>query len=158
MRTLRRLALLLALAWGGDAAAAGGTCTLLAPLSGSTFLDFGLYKSLGAAVDRTGSLTLVCVPVLPALTVTYRIEIDAGGGNAGSFSPRRMTAGGYGLGYNLFRDASRTLIWGNGTGGTSAHTGICATTCVLTVYGRLFGGQSAPAGAYSDTVTLTLDF
>lgn len=158
MKILRGIGLLLALAWNGLASAAG-SCALLAPASGSTLLDFGTYSALNGDVDRTATFTLTCVPdLLAGLAVSYAVSIDAGSGSGGSFTPRRLRAGAHGLDYNLYRDPSRTQIWGDGSAGTSRVTGSCSATCVLSVYGRVFGGQAPPAAAYSDQIVVTLDF
>ena len=60
------------------------------------------------------------------------------------------------LNYQLYSDSARGTVWDNVTGTTLTGSGIAQG---LTVYGRLPGGQlSAPAGAYSDTITATVSF
>lgn len=58
------------------------------------------------------------------------------------------------LSYNLFTDAGRTTIWGDGTGGTSYQSlpaGSSTHTEAFILYGRIPGNQSqATAGNYSD--------
>jgi len=70
-----------------------------------------------------------------------------------------MTDGSNTLEYNLYTDAGRTTVWGDGTASsvTAAGTGSGAQQS-LTVYGRIPASQSVPAGSYSDTVTATINF
>jgi spore coat protein U-like protein len=61
--------------------------------------------------------------------------------------------------YNLYRDGSRTLIWGDGTGGSSIVTGMGAgVTQDVTVYGRIYAGQNLVAGKYTDSITVTVEW
>lgn len=107
-------------------------------------------------VVSTGSITFDCTGVLPADAV--RIDLDAGG--AASFTPRRLIAGVVALAYNLYLDAARTVVWGDGTGGSSAYGPVhpAEGSTTLTIYGRIPAGQHVAAGSYSDTVTVTLQF
>ena len=81
-----------------------------------------------------------------------------GSGGGGSFNPRRLTSGGNGLNYNMYLDPSRTQVFGDGSAGTSKVAGSCAATCIVTIYGRIFGGQSVPGGSYQDSILVTLEF
>lgn len=146
------LAGLAALAWSGLAPAAGGTCSLL----NSPGVSFGAYSSLSGVKDAEATILMSCLPTLPALTVTYTLKLGPGNGN--SFSPRKMSAGGYSLNYNLFRDTSRTQVWGDGTGGTVTVAASCTAACSQQVYGRVPAGQSVPAAQYSDSVLITVEF
>lgn len=121
-----------------------------------TLVDFSAYTAISGTVDATGTLTLNCVPGILGVPVPYSISIGTGGAN--SFNPRRLYNGGNSLTYNLYTDMTRLLIWGDATLGTSKQSGTCSGACSVSVYGRLFGGQSVPAGAYSDQVAVTLDF
>ena len=58
------------------------------------------------------------------------------------FSPRTLTKAAEALQYNLYQDASRSLIWGDGTGGTSIYSATVtvlqiSTIITVTVYGRI---------------------
>lgn len=122
-------------------------------------VDFGTYVALQGDDDATGTIDFTCVPdLLLGPAVAYTISISAGTGSAGSFSPRRLRFGGFGLDYNLYTDPARTTVWGDGTAGTATVGGLCAGSCSALVYGRIFGGQSGAAGPYSDEVVVTIDF
>ena len=50
------------------------------------------------------------------------IAITISRGASATFNPRSMVVGADALNYNLYLDASRTSIWGDGTGGSSHFT------------------------------------
>jgi spore coat protein U-like protein len=64
------------------------------------------------------------------------------------------------LNYNIYTSAARTTVWGNGTSGTATIGGTgTGTSQSVTVYGRVGSGQtSVPAGAYADTVAVTVTY
>ncbi len=119
---------------------------------------FGVYDVYDAApVDSTGSVTYRCTGVQPADTVV--IEISAGSG--AGFSPRHMVQGMAQLAYNLYIDAARSVIFGNGTSGTARYGPVVppeAEPVTVNVFGRLPARQDVSAGSYSDTLTVTLNF
>jgi spore coat protein U-like protein len=90
---------------------------------------------------------------------TILIELSAGG--AASFSPRAMAGAGSSLSYNLYLNAARTTIWGDGTGGTSRYgpvTPVSGVGVTVPVYGRAPAGQNVPIGTYADTIVVTVLF
>lgn len=134
-------------------AGAAPSCTLLSLPT----LNFGAYSAVGGMKDADDALLFSCLPdLLVGPTVSYSVTLDPGG--AASFFPRRLSAGGYDLEYNLYTDITRSRVWGDGTAGTSTVTGACVGTCTVQVYGRISAGQSVPAAEYRDDVVVTLDF
>ena len=125
-------------------------------ISAVTGVSFGSYDALnGSPLDQTGSITYQC-GILYLGTVT--IDLSPG---SGTYSSRQMRAGAYVLGYNLYRDAARNLVWGNGTGGTSRYGPVLPLLGIpttLTIYGRIPARQPSPIGSYTDTVVATLNF
>lgn len=88
------------------------------------------------------------------------IQLD-GGVTAGDISARTMGGDGT-LPYQLYTDASRTTVFGDGTTGdvvdvTGAGYGSPAT---VTVYGRVdqADAEVAAAGNYTDTINVTILF
>jgi spore coat protein U-like protein len=72
-----------------------------------------------------------------------------------------MQKGAEALTYNLFRDASHSTVWGDGTSGTSVYQLANPpnnTNVNLTVYGSVSAGQDVSAGTFSDTVTAVINF
>ena len=58
------------------------------------------------------------------------------------------------LDYNLYKDASRLMVWGDAGGGVSSS----GTDVDLTVYGRIPGAQNVEAHVYADSVSVTVTF
>ena len=135
--------------WASDAHAQ--SCTISA-----TSVNFGNYNVFnGSAVDSTGTITYRCNSQASNITVALTR------GASSTFTPRRMVKGVEVLSYNLFRDAARTSIWGDGTGGTAVYSRANPpnnSNVNLTVYGRLPAGQDVSAGTFSDTVTAVINF
>jgi len=136
----------LALALAATMPAAAADCD-----ASVTEVDFGRfdYKEGG---DITGQLTVIC-------DRPTAFEVSASPGY-GSYRERTM----YGprgavLRYNLYVDAARRRVWGDGeTGGTARIAGKSdgRKAATYTVYGRIPGGQTVRPGGYRDTVKVTV--
>jgi len=121
---------------------------------------FGAYNpQSAAAVDSTGTVNVTCTIFDPAP------EVELGTGNSGTFSPRRMSNGISNLNYNLYTAATRTIVWGDGSGSTQSVTLSGGTVTLFfwrtysrTIYGRIPGSQNVTAGAYNDTIIVTVNF
>ena len=107
----------------------------------------------GTNVDSTGSVSIACGALVRNITVSLSR------GQNGTFSPRAMAKGGEDLNYNLYQDAGRTNIWGDGTSGTTVFSiANPANNTTRTIYGRVPFAQDVSAGAYTDTITATINF
>ena len=119
-------------------------------------LDFGDVNTLsGSNVDGTGGITVTCTN-----GTDWEAAAGVGSGSGATLLSRRMTFGSNLLSYSLYTDATRTSVWGDGTGTTSliTNTGTGGAQNV-TIYGRIGSGQSsAPAGGYADTVSVTITY
>ena len=107
------------------------------------------------AIDSTGTITYRCNAQASNITVALTR------GGSSTFSPRRMFKGVEVLTYNLFRNAARTNVWGDGTSGTAVYSRANPpnnSNVNLTVYGRVPAGQDVSAGTFSDTVTAVINF
>jgi spore coat protein U-like protein len=110
---------------------------------------FGAYDSLATApTDGVGNIHLAC-----DTSVSFTVELGTGGGTV---ADRNLTGGADPLHYNLFSDASRTNVWGDGNG--AAGSGATGQSADLPVYGRIAPQQLVPAGSYGDTVVVTVVF
>ena len=69
-----------------------------------------------------------------------------------------MRSGTNQLNYNLYTDAARTVVWGNGSGTSSIQTVARNRTTTLNVYGQIPAGQDAVVGNYTDTILATVTF
>jgi len=83
--------------------------------------------------------------------------VSLSAGSAGSFQPRLLRRGTASLAYNLYREAARTSIWGDGTGSSQTVLGATGTQ-TLVIYGRIFAGQASAPGSYTDTIVSTFNF
>ena len=132
--------------------AADRTCTVTA-----TGVDFGVYDTINASPnDSTGNISYACSSGGGALSVT--VTIDQG---LSSTFDRTMTNGTDRLNYNLYLDAGRTKIWGDGTRGTTALTDkVPGNNVAITavVYGRIFARQEVGTGQYADGLIVTMVF
>ena len=162
----RRLALLFALiaGWCLAAAPAQAACTGLGSCSCSVSapdISFGNYNPLDALpVDAVSSVDVICTATVVGLFLSYEVEIGPGG--SGNQMARTMAQGGSSLSYNLYRDLLRTKVWGDGTGGSESLAAgqlfsiLIPWSVSYPVFGRLPAGQGVVAGAYADTLTVTV--
>jgi len=122
-------------------------------------INFGIYQPLTTAhLDVTGQVQVRC----QAQPGTFSIII--GPGNSGDQLARTLSAGGGNiLLYNLFRDAARSQIWGDGTPPSFVVTGSRTSLGRPTfynypVYGRIFADQAPDPGLYTDNLVVTVLF
>lgn len=121
----------------------------------TTGVAFGSYNVFAAApVDSTGSVRYQC----SGGSVIFTISLSRGASS--TFQPRRMASGTDTLSYNLYLDAARISIWGDGTGGTAWFTATSVTgkPATATIFGRIPAGQDVAVGSYSDTIVVTIQF
>jgi spore coat protein U-like protein len=127
------------------------SCTISA-----TSVNFGTYSVFnGSSTNSTGTIQYRCNGN------TNWIWITLTRGASATFNPRQMVKGAERLNYNLFRNASLSTIWGDGTGGTSLYFTFDPpnnTTVTLTVYGSVPAGQDVSAGSFSDSITAVINF
>ena len=117
-------------------------------------IAFGTLNPL-ADNDTQGDIVWVC-------TAGTNTTIELDGGGSGNILARTMTGPAAPLPYQLFTDAGRSQIFGDGTTGNSvgvAGVGY-ATPGTVTVYGRVAqaDAQTAQNGNYNDTVVVTIIF
>lgn len=129
----------------------------------ATTVAFGSYNPFNAtATDSTGDIAVACtLGGIISLLLSYQIKLSTGGN--GSYAPRRMSSGANTLNYNLYTTAGRSTVWGNGTASTGTLSdgyllGIGTTTRHYTVHGRVPALQNVQGGAYTDTITVTVDY
>lgn len=120
----------------------------------TTDLDFGAIPGLiRSDHDQTSTISLNC-------TRRTAWNVALSNGQNAVDSTRRMRLGSTGnyVDYELYRNAGRTLRWGQTVGGdTETGTGE-GTAQSLTVHGRVAAPQNVPAGNYRDTVIVTLTY
>jgi spore coat protein U-like protein len=125
----------------------------------ATSVNFGAYDVFVTAPDdSTGTITILC----DRNTNPVRTSISASP-NSGGFNPRQMrriSGAGLRLNYNLFTNAARTTIWGDGTSGTSTVSSNARRNrpVTLTIYGRIPAGQDVVIGLYNETLVVTIAY
>ena len=123
-----------------------------------TGVAFGAYDTLTPANDDSaGSLTAVCHPS------DQSIEVWISGGSSGSVLARTMRNGAEVLNYNLYTDAGRTIVWGDGSSGNALNLNNGTVsggqrTFSQPIYGRIPALQAVGAGTYNDTLVVTVVF
>jgi len=116
-------------------------------------LNFGAINLLTSNVDATSNISAQCANGAP-----YNIGLSAGNGPGATVAVRQMTQGANTLNYSLYRDSSRTGVWGNTIGtDTVAATGTGVAQSFI-VYGRIPPQTTPGPGAYTDTIVVTLTF
>lgn len=126
-------------------------CTVIA-----TPMAFGAaITGLGSAdIDSTSTLTLACTP-----NANYNVALDNGSNALSGARRMKGTVRGEFLPYEIYTSSAHATRWGQTRGtdtvGGTATGGIAS----LTAYGRIAKGTSAvSADAYTDTVTVTVNF
>ncbi len=154
-RSVRALAALLLTASASGAGAA--TCSVE-----SAGLSFGQYNAFrGQPNDSVGTISVSCSGAA-GTNLAYLIRI--GPGSSGTLLARTMlSSSGWALGYNLYTDPARSLVWGDGTGGTrvigdALTLGGIGQVRRHPVYGRIAERQNVSPGVYTDTLILTVEF
>ncbi len=117
-----------------------------------TSVNFGNYT--GVLNNATGGIEVNCTN-----GTAYTISLGPGTFAGATTTTRRMTGTPSGnLAYALFRDAGRTLNWGNVIGtDTVAGTGTGGIQANI-VYGQIAAGLTPVAGSYNDTVLITITY
>lgn len=138
---------------------AAASCVLCTCSIDATPVAFGaaLDPVTTSAVNANGAVTVTCGPL--GLLVGYDVRLSRGA--SGSYASRTLTSGADTLAYNLFTDAARTIVWGDGGGGSSVVSdsfliGLGNTSRTHIVYGRIPALAGATPGAYVDTITATV--
>jgi spore coat protein U-like protein len=132
--------------------AAQGACSLT-----STSIAFGSYDIFSPSpLDTLGQVIFRCG------NNDHNVSISLDKGGAPTFNPRRMLNGTSSINYNLYLDAARTIIWGDGTNGTQnffvRNPQQNNRDISVPIYGRIPAGQAPSVGNYSNTLTVTINF
>jgi len=115
-------------------------------------IAFGQYNLFATTpTDAAGSIGYSC-------SATPGPVISLSPGASGTFNMRTMLLGSSTLQYNVYVDATCKTIFGDGTGATAVFNAANSRWQVVTFYGRIFPGQTVPAGTYSDSLVATLNF
>jgi spore coat protein U-like protein len=116
--------------------------------------NFGNYDVANPIpADSVGSITIACEK-------NTKVTIQLDRGLYGTFMKRAMKHAHFPdlLYYNIFVDPGRTIIWGDGSGGTeSVNVNVKAKNPItINIYGRIFPLQNVSVGPYSDTIIVII--
>lgn len=150
----------LPLVWPGVAHAILATCTVSASST-----SFGNYSPFDVApLDGIGNVQVTCRGLLGLVDLLVFYDIGLSTGASGSYAARSLSSGAYALSYNLYTNAARTTVWGDGSGGSALVSGshlliiLVDTVRDYPVYGRILAGQNVAPGAYADTILVTVNY
>ncbi len=118
----------------------------------ATDLAFGTYDP-ASVTDKQGASTIT---VTCTLGTAYDLGLNNGTNASGS--TRRMASGSSRLNYQVYKDAGATQVLGavaNALGVTGVGTGVGVPTLI---YGVIPKAQNVNAGAYSDVITVSVDY
>ena len=128
----------------------------------TTAAAFGPYDPIvtnqASPLDSSnGKVTLACAKGAAA-TIGLGVGLNAASATGTSRALIDGT-GTYFLSYELYNDPSHATVWTDTSGGWVAPVPAPSRgPRDFTVYGRVPAGQNVPAGTYSDTVLVTVNF
>jgi spore coat protein U-like protein len=160
MRLAKAVARFIALALLGAQAQAAFFCN-----GSNVAMSLGTYDGFQAtALDSSGTFVVSCFRFGGGATqpVTVGIGPSTVSGTIAS-RQMRLAAGTDLLAYNLYRDAGRSLVWGD-TIGTNTVTqnltvgNFASSSVTFTIFGRITALQDVRAGTYNDSLTVTVTY
>ena len=127
---------------------------------------FGNYDSSSTMPNlSSGNITVSCGSLVLSIT-PFTVALSSG--TSGSMTARAMANGSSQLQYQLYTDSARSIVAGDGTGGSSTMSGTITNAAgvalgsgstTMNVYGQIPAGQiMATPGNYVDTVLVTVSF
>lgn len=124
-------------------------------------VNFGAYvPGSSTNVDANGEIRVRCRGEgKKGQPSSYTLRID--GGQTGNPASRAMRSAAVNLFYNLFSDATRFVIWGDGSAGSTPVTQFFSGRRYdkrHAVYGQVFAGQYPDTGSYADAPIVTIEF
>lgn len=129
----------------GVLAAYDNACWIVA-----TDLDFGTTPPPQQALRAESTIRVHCAP-----GTAWKVGLS--NGQNGDASSRRMSGPRGYVRYNLYRDDSHALAWGDDESTqASGNTGPAGNTVLMTVYGEVPPQPDLAIGAYTDTIVATL--
>ncbi|HEY0328559.1 MAG TPA: spore coat U domain-containing protein [Rhodopseudomonas sp.] len=115
-------------------------------------IDFGTHGTVGTNVDASGLLMVSCT-----VGTNYNIGLDDGHAAAGP-SGRKMALAAVTIGYNLYRNAARTQVWGSTIGVNTVSATGNGGLQPYTIYARVPPQSMPGAGVYKDVIVVTITY
>jgi len=137
----------------------GGYCIFSGLFVTNFAVPFGVFTPGGGNRNVTANFGLRCTNGVP-----FQVELDGGG--SGDVAARQMSSTSSPadkLAYQLYIDATRTTVWGDGTAGSAVASGTGGGIFAVrsfTVYGQVPDSAANRSAAvrndYRDVVTITV--
>ena len=121
----------------------------------ATNIYFGTVGLLTNNIDTTGTISVTCTSTTP-----YKIALSYGNGVGAGTGRARYTPGPNGsqISYNLYSDSGRSSIWGSNLGVDTVNSTGTGADQDFTIYARVPPQTTQPAGTYSDTIVVTVNY
>ena len=156
----RSLLAVVVLCAAAPAMAQQATCT-----GSNVSISLGTYEAYQSGhLDSSASVVVNCTRDGGPANISVMIALGPSL-NSGSIATRQLRTGGGPdvLEYNFYRDAGRSQVWGNNPGvNTVSITQFIPNKSTLaftfTIFGRINALQDVRAGAYNDSLVMTVDF
>lgn len=144
-------------AWAAGPVQVSATILVSCQVAGTVLSFGGSINPLTAssAVDASSTLNVTCTNTTP-FSLSLNAGLNAGG--ASNFGGRVMKNGTNSLPYQLYLDAARSTVWGDGAGSSVYHGTGTGNSQAVAIYGRLPSLAQVAPGSYSDTVTVTVSY
>jgi spore coat protein U-like protein len=130
-----------------------GSASAVCTISTASGPAFGTYDILSSApLDAVGTVSYRC-------TGGSRPTVQLSTGSSGTYLARTLRNGTSRLEYNLYLDAARSMVWGDGSAGTFTdfpQSGNRARS--IFIYGRIPARQDPAVGSHSDSIVVTFVF
>lgn len=160
MRRLARVLALCALA----PLAAPAVPPAMACSGANVALAFGVYDPFsGTVLDGQGSLVVTCTRSGGPGNVTILVQLGPSQ-TSGTVANRQMAGpSGDRLNYNVYQDATRTVLWGDTSGSNTLSQNLTvpnnsSASSTFTIFGRIFANQDLRLGFYNDSLLITVNY
>ena len=120
----------------------------------------GVVFSQYSALDRgpnnsgVGSITVVC----NGEGITPTVSLSSNNNSSTTSRSMRNLVGSDKLSYNLYVNAARSIVWGDGKGQGSTVSVQSNSVAILSVYGQIPALQDVSVGSYTDNLIVTVGF
>ena len=105
-------------------------------------------------LDQTALLQISCTR---GASTTIGIDSGTHAGQT-SFGTRALADGNKYLGYDLYQDSARTILWTNAGAGLYNYVSPSSLPTTISIYGRIFSSQNAQSGIYTDSLVVTINY
>lgn len=118
-------------------------------------LDFGNYHSPYQRTDVLSSspIGVMCDNLSSGNTLTIKMYQ----GQSSNYN-RYLSNGKDNLYYNLYLDSARSVVWGDGTNGTSVYNGAINQNTNVMIFSSIFKKQNISPGMYQDSIVFEMSF